>query len=660
MRWRGDEEDLNRWQWLRNLKKLLQKILRWLGLGRSYRQPPSREPTPSAQLRITQQTIGNVDCGSVVVGSITNVQGDVYVGVRPSTGIPFQVPPLPTYYVDRTETREWLKRSLLKEGTAQYRTLVVSAVYGLGGIGKSVLATALALDREVQKRFPDGVLWVTLGQHPEILSFLGNWIQALRDFDYKPTTVEAASTHLRSLLYNKRMLLVVDDAWKSEDVEWFRIGGARCRILVTTREAHITGAERVDLEQMKPDEAISLLEGYLRKTLMDEERELALQFANAVGYLPLALELAAVQVQDGVSWKQLLAAFEEEVARLEVLDAPDLEEVTTEKARKQRSLRASFNLSLQRLKQELLHRFAEMGVLPEDVNIGTKAMATIWNVSLETAQKSLRELRRRSLLLDGVAWNEEPTYRMHDLVHDTARLLQKDLLGSTLAEVHCQVIARYRASPSEKQWWALQPDGYIHANLTWHMEQAGLTDEIHALLAASNERGRNAWFEACDHLGQPAIFVQDIARGWRLAEATYAQEQERALVLQVRYALVVTTLNSLAANIPLELMVELIEHKYWTAEQAWAYIEQIKEEKKRIEAIQVLAPCFSKSITQRAITLAQQIQNDYTRFWILGSLSPDVITREFCVQLLAQAEQVENEYTRADILINLARYLPDE
>ncbi|NES18288.1 MAG: hypothetical protein F6K41_04990 [Symploca sp. SIO3E6] len=650
-------------QWFRSLKKLVQKILRWLGLGRSSRQspnvPPTRRSTLPEQQRSIQQTIGNVDLGSVVVGSIANVQGDVYVAVRPSTGMPFQVPPLPTYYVDRTTTRERIKRNLLRQGTAQDRTLVVSAVYGLGGIGKSVLATALAFDREVQKHFPDGVLWATLGQHPEILSFLGNWIQALRDFDYKPTTIEAASIHLRSLLYNKRMLLVVDDAWRSEDVEWFRIGGAGCQILVTTREAHIPGAERVDLDQMDQNEAISLLEGYLRKTLTDYERELALQLADAVGYLPLALELAAVQVEDGASWKQLLVAFEEEVARLEVLDSPDLEEVTTEKARKQRSLRASFNLSLQRLKLEFLHRFAEMGVLPEDVNVGAGAMATIWGVSLEIAQKSLRELRRRSLLLDGVAWNEEPTYRMHDLVHDTARLLLKDLLGLTSAEAHCLVVERYKALLSGKPWWALLPDGYIHANLTWHMEQAGLADEIHQLLAASNERGRNAWFEACNSLGEPALFVKDIVRGWQLAEAMYVQEQELAIVLQVRYALVVTTLNSLASNIPLELMIELVKHEFWTVEQAWAYVEQIKEDKKRIEAIPALAPYFSKSLTQRAISLVQQIQDDYTRYWLLGSVSPDVVTKKFCTQLLAQAERVENEYTRADILAKLARYLPD-
>jgi hypothetical protein len=59
-----------------------------------------------------------------------------------------------------------------------------------------------------------------------------------------------------------------------------------------------------------------------------------------------------------VNWEDLLAAFKQEITYLEVLDSPDLEEATTEKARKQRSLTASFNLSLNRLKPELKEYFS--------------------------------------------------------------------------------------------------------------------------------------------------------------------------------------------------------------------------------------------------------------------------------------------------------------
>jgi hypothetical protein len=79
------------------------------------------------------------------------------------------------------------------------------------------------------------------------LPLLSDWIQALGDYDYQPVNKEAASTHLRTQLYDKRALLIVDDVWNSEDADFFRVGGAGCCILITTREAQIEGATRYDL-----------------------------------------------------------------------------------------------------------------------------------------------------------------------------------------------------------------------------------------------------------------------------------------------------------------------------------------------------------------------------------------------------------------------------
>jgi len=88
------------------------------------------------------------------------------------------------------------------ESTNHFGTLVISAIHGLGGIGKTILAQALAHDPQVQEHFCDGILWTTLGQQPDVLALLQAWIQALRDYDFKPTTIQAASNHLNSLLYD--------------------------------------------------------------------------------------------------------------------------------------------------------------------------------------------------------------------------------------------------------------------------------------------------------------------------------------------------------------------------------------------------------------------------------------------------------------------------
>ena len=49
----------------------------------------------------------------------------------------------------------------------------------MGGIGKSVLARALCDDPQVQATFPNGILWATLGQKPELTVRLHEWIQEL-------------------------------------------------------------------------------------------------------------------------------------------------------------------------------------------------------------------------------------------------------------------------------------------------------------------------------------------------------------------------------------------------------------------------------------------------------------------------------------------------
>lgn len=213
-------------------------------------------------------------------------------------GATFQAPPLPHFFVERPDHLLTLKQYLLADVLTQPSTLVVSAIYGLGGIGKSVLASALAHDSDVQSQFYDGVLWATLGQEPDVLSFLSGWIQELGDHSYRPTTAASASSHLRTLLHDKHMLLVVDDVWDPAHAEPFRVGSVTCCVLVTTREARIQSALSYNLDVMTPDEALSLLSKAIPEELREHEVQEALDLAKAVAYLPLALELSAAQIEE--------------------------------------------------------------------------------------------------------------------------------------------------------------------------------------------------------------------------------------------------------------------------------------------------------------------------------------------------------------------------
>lgn len=389
---------------------------------------PGEAPAPTPyQIRSTVD-IGRVKEGTVKGIEIVEVKGDVFIQQEPAKPRrPFQAPPLPPYFVPRPEAGELLKAALLTQDTRP-GTLPVSAVHGLGGIGKSVLAAALAHDPAVQARFPNGVLWTTLGQQPDVLSLQASWVHALGDYDFPVSTPESTTNHLRGLLHDQACLLVIDDAWGPAHVTPFLVGGSRCHVLITTRRAYVgeeTGATVYPLPVMAPAQSLALLSARQAGPLGRVEQQQALGLAEAVGHLPLALELAAARVAQGTtSWADLRQALEREIARLDALAGPSRRRKGTAK------LEASFNLSLDALRaedEEAWRAFAWLGILPEDAAISAPLSAILWEVEPGDAADLLELLWNDALLLRDtpvrVGERFWPGYRLHDLAHDMARHL---------------------------------------------------------------------------------------------------------------------------------------------------------------------------------------------------------------------------------------------
>ncbi|MBD2328806.1 NB-ARC domain-containing protein [Alkalinema sp. FACHB-956] len=526
----------------------------------------------------------------------------------------------------RPEALAAVKELLLRESE---RTLVVSAIAGLGGLGKSVLATAIVWDDEVQARFADGILWVTLGQQPDLLWELGEWIRALDKSreSWSATTLESARRYLHSLLVDKRVLLVVDDVWNAAHAKWFWVGGPECRVLVTTRGVPIIGAERYDLDVMSPEDSLTLI----RKTLADkwqvEMEQPALEFAEMLGHLPLALRLMALQISRGKRWESLKQAFLKERLRCLYEAGVRLSDLS-EQEQRQCSLAACFEVSLARLREDdpaLYEQFVWLGVLPEDVTIQEQMAVTLWGVEDWEAEESLLSLYEQAFLMRaGESVEGYALYRMHDLMHATAQgLIESGCLAGveSLAAAHRSFVGRYGKLNAEAYLFGLPKDGYIHRHLTWHLVMAGREDTVHRLLQRSNRLGRNAWFEACEEIGEPAIFVQDVQRGWELAEALYERDNAKAIILQIRYVLIFTTLNSLLNHIPDELIAALVKHGYWQVEKGLAYAENIPENWHRGNTIIELVPYLSQTLAIKSINIAQEIDDDSIRENVLQAIA---------------------------------------
>ena len=385
--------------------------------------------------------------------------------------------------------------------------------------------------------------------------------------------------------------------------------------MITTRDATIAktvGATLYDLDVMSPEQAMALLAGWLDRGFEGTERDQALLLAKAVGYLPLALELAAAQVADGIRWAELLEDLKAEVARLEALELSD-EEVIDEATSKRLSLLSSFYLSLRRLSEPRRRDFAWLGVLPEDATIVPAIATVLWGTDERSARTTLRHLRDKALLLPGITRPDGTlTYRLHDLLRNVARRLltapsrpdrPDDLsgLGLTMRAAHAALLERYWAQTQGGLWHTLTDDGYIYIHLTWHLEQAGQEDKLHALMREETAEGRNGWYGACERLGQVAGYLSDVDRAWRLTEEAFADRRSSiAIGLQCRYALIVTSLCSLAGNIPPELLAALVEKGIWPGPQGLAYARQIQEPELRTRALAALAPLLGPAERDQA------------------------------------------------------------
>ncbi len=179
------------------------------------------------------------------------------------------VPSLPPYFLLRLEDIEAIGKTVLLD--IQQPTVVTSrkqttALQGMAGVGKSVVAAAFARATHTRRAFSDGVLWLTIGQEPHLLQ---NMRQVGLAFDDNPAQyidITSAKSRLVQVLADKNCLLVLDDMWDVSSAEPFiNAIGPRCRVLLTTRDRGLVtavGAQACQIDVLNDAEALKLLAGW--------------------------------------------------------------------------------------------------------------------------------------------------------------------------------------------------------------------------------------------------------------------------------------------------------------------------------------------------------------------------------------------------------------
>jgi tetratricopeptide (TPR) repeat protein len=329
---------------------------------------------------------------------------------------PHQLPADTNVFTGRESELSQLKSLLAGRQPGPPGTVIIAAIGGIGGAGKSALAIHAA--HQLGDVFPDGQLYVnlhgtTLGVEPgaahglkpvDPLEALGGFLRALGiASDDVPRQLEDAAVRYRSLLLNRRILIVLDNAYSAAQVRPLLPASPTCAVLITSRMqlTELDSAERVHLGSLSPSEATQLLGKVAGQNRIAAEQGAAAEIAAACGHLPLALRIAAGRLAARPTWtlRDLADRLADQRGRLSQLQLGDL------------AVRASFQVSYQTLSPELARSFRLLG-LPEGPGIGIPAAAALFNQQVAEAESLLEQLVDLNLLENPIRGR----YRLHDLL----------------------------------------------------------------------------------------------------------------------------------------------------------------------------------------------------------------------------------------------------
>jgi tetratricopeptide (TPR) repeat protein len=288
----------------------------------------------------------------------------------------------------------------------------------MGGVGKTALAVQWA--HQARSRFADGELYVDLcGFHPHRSplppdSALGQFLIAIGvPGDAVPTTLADRIALYRSLLAQRRMLVLLDNAHDAEQVRPLLPGAGSCTVLVTSRSRMAglvarEGLHRVMLDVLTLPESMQLLRRCLGAGRIDTEPEAAETLAELCGHHPLALRVAAERVSAG-AWARIADAVGElgdRMRRLEVLSTSD-DEVS--------AVRAVISWSYQALPERAQQLFRLLGLhTGPDIDV---AAGNLVGAGDDESHRLLGLLVGAHLVEESGA----DRYRMHDLIGLYAR-----------------------------------------------------------------------------------------------------------------------------------------------------------------------------------------------------------------------------------------------
>jgi tetratricopeptide (TPR) repeat protein len=441
------------------------------------------------------RTFNRVSSGADQVVQAHDIQGGIhlYRTHSPSRSAPHQLPADVTHFTGRVAELEKLDSILVEGAATQPAAVIISTIAAAAGMGKTSLAVHWA--HKVRERFPDGELYVNLqafdpGQPISAEQALEGFLWALgvpqETILYaKRSTLE---TLYRSLVAERKMLVLLDNADSPEQVRPLLPGTPSCLVVVTSRNrlsglvAH-DGAHRISLDLLSRHESVTLIDRIVGSGRVARDPLAAAELARRCAYLPLALRIAAERVtaRPHLEISDLVLDLKSARNSLEIL-AADEDEWT--------AVRSVFSWSYRVLPNDVARAFRLLASAPGD-DFGKDVAAALTNVSVKDVSPLLDALTRVHLL-EEIGRNR---YRFHDLLREYAierasmdespedqhgavrrgllwylhtaaaanRILRGHGLGVPLAEIDTNVVPLSFASLDEALGWFYWESGNLIA-----------------------------------------------------------------------------------------------------------------------------------------------------------------------------------------------------
>jgi tetratricopeptide (TPR) repeat protein len=304
-------------------------------------------------------------------------------------------------------------------GTARAEAVLVTAVGGMGGIGKTELALQAAHAALGRGWFPGGVLFVDMfgydpGRRLTADHAAAGFVRALGiPGEHIPADAQELERLLRSVLdayatQGRPVLLVIDNVSDQAQAAPLLPAHPACRAIVTSRHTlGLLGGRLIDLDTLDTDQAVELLRRAVEVARPGDQRVVghpsdARQVTEACAGLPLALRIVAALLADnpGRPLAAMASDLHDQASRLAELTYGN------------DALTAVFDLSYQHLPADQARLFRLLSVNPGS-DIATTAAAALTGLPKAAARRGLEALARAHLIEPGSAYGR---WRMHDLI----------------------------------------------------------------------------------------------------------------------------------------------------------------------------------------------------------------------------------------------------